>query len=155
MLKEVLILDPKITFTSPPLTEEITEVIFTSFSHASFNHGTTNGYGQTELITVLRIMKKDGAHLFHTIDWTSSKDLRVTYSPYGAEGSACADADDRGFHLKQGLNEILHTRTYAANYAQNLDACMTLSLPYMKQRTTDCAQQYNVYGIVSIRKSWT
>lgn len=40
------------------------------------------------------------------IDWCSAKQRRVRYSPYGAEILACADADDRGFYLKTGLDCI-------------------------------------------------
>lgn len=97
MLKETLALDPKITYLAPPATDQIKEFIVTSFSDASFNHGTANGYGQTGLLTGLRISRKTGIDIFHTIDWTSSKQRRVSYSAYGAEVLACADADDRGF----------------------------------------------------------
>lgn len=62
-----------------------------------------SGNGQTGLITGLRIKRKHGIDLFHALDWSSSKQKRVSYSPYGAEALACAEADDRGYYLKTDL----------------------------------------------------
>ena len=103
MLKKVMELEPKIAFHPQPPASEIKEVIVTSSSDASFNHGTRSGYGQTGLLTGLRIIRSEGADIFHTIDWCTNKQRRVSYSPYGAEVLACADADDRGYYLKSGL----------------------------------------------------
>ena len=106
ILKEVLALKPQIVFRAPPSPEYITEVIVCSFADASFNHSDMTGYGQTGLVTGLRIKLKDGMDFYHALDWTSSKQKRVSYSPYGAEVLACADADDRGYYLKTGLASL-------------------------------------------------
>lgn len=46
----------------------------------------------------------------HLTDWSSTKQGRVCYSPYGAEILACTDADDRGFYLKTPIQSILEIR---------------------------------------------
>ena len=65
-----------------------------------------SGYGQTGLLTVLRIKQRDGVDLYHPIDWPSSKQKRVSYSPYGAKVLACAEADDREYYIKIGLMSL-------------------------------------------------
>ena len=106
VLRDILSMKCRIVFKTPPPPTDITEVIVSSFSDASFNHSDSSGYGQTGLITGLRIKQKDGVDLFHPLDWTSSKQKRVSYSPYGAEVLACAEAEDRGYYLKMGLMSI-------------------------------------------------
>ena len=111
ILKEVLALKPQILFKVPPKSDHITEVLVCSFADASFNHSDMTGYGQTGLIKGLRIKLNDGMDRFHALDWASAKQKRVSYSPYGAEVLACADADDRGFYLKTGLESMfMHTK---------------------------------------------
>ena len=63
-------------------------------------------YGQTGLLSGLRIEMKIGIDYFHLTDWCSHKQRRVSYSPYGAEILACADADDRGFYIKSCLQYL-------------------------------------------------
>lgn len=41
--------------------------------------------------------------LFYPLSWSSHKQRRVSYSSFGAEILAAADADDRGFDLKQSF----------------------------------------------------
>ena len=106
VLKDILSLKPQIIFRSPPSSTSITEVIVSSFSDAAFNHSDMSGYGQTGLLTGLRIKQRDGVDLYHAIDWSSSKQKRVSYSPYGAEVLACAEADDRGYYIKIGLMSL-------------------------------------------------
>ena len=65
MLKELLSLKPHIVFKVPPPVDDIQEVIVSSFSDASFNHTDATGYGQTGLVTGLRIKRKTGLDLFH------------------------------------------------------------------------------------------
>ena len=108
MLKELLSLKPKIVFKVPPPVDDIQEVIVSSFSDASFNHTDATGYGQTGLVTGLRIKRKTGLDLFHPLDWVSAKQKRVSYSPYGAEVLACAEADDRAYYVKNGLMSIFY-----------------------------------------------
>ena len=105
-LTEILALKPQIVFRAPPQPSEIEEVLVSTFADASFNHSSRSGYGQTGLITGLRMKRKNGVDLFHAIDWSSSKQKRVSYSPYGAEVLACAEGDDRGFYLKAGLSHV-------------------------------------------------
>lgn len=106
MLKEILSLKPWVTFRQPPNAANIKEVLISSFSDASFNLSSSSGYGQTGVLTGFRIELHKGPDIFHPIDWCSNKQRRVSYSPYGAEILACADADDRGYYFKVGLNSI-------------------------------------------------
>lgn len=106
MLKEMLKLKPWIQFKSPLGPTPIKEVFVSTFTDASFNQTSSSGYGQSGIITGLRIEMEHGLDLYHAIDWCSNKQRRVSYSPYGAEVLACADADDRGFYLKSALNSI-------------------------------------------------
>lgn len=48
--------------------------------------------------------------IFHAIDWASCKKRRDSYSSYGAEILACADADDRGFYVKQTIQSIFNEK---------------------------------------------
>jgi len=44
--------------------------------------------------------------MYHVIDWSSHKQRRVSHSSYGAEILACADSDDRGYHLRSSLRSF-------------------------------------------------
>lgn len=105
MLKEVLELNPWVTFNAPEVNN-IKDVRVCTFSDASFNRSSSSGYGQTGLMTGLRIELLNGADPYHAIDWCSTKQIRVSYSTYGAEVLPCADADDRGFYYKYAFNSM-------------------------------------------------
>lgn len=105
MLNEVMKLNPWIMFKVPARTSIITEFIVSTFADASFNQTSTSGYGQTGFITGLRVMIDGGMDFFHRIDWCSSKQRRVSYSPHGAD-LACAVADDGGYYVKSGLKGL-------------------------------------------------
>lgn len=51
-------------------------------------------------------MMKDGKEQFYVIVWVSTKQKRITHSSYGAEILACAEADDRGYYLKAGMQSL-------------------------------------------------
>ena len=106
MLAELLKLKPWVKYKSPPKAEGIKQVMITTFSDASFNQSTGHGYGQTGFFNRLRIVLHQGMDYYHLLDWCSNKQKRVSYSPYGADILACADADDRGFYLKYGIRCI-------------------------------------------------
>ena len=108
MIDELLCLSPWIKFIK---SSDVRNVIISSFSDAS--HPKDRDYGQSGIICGLRIITNNGVDLFHTIDWFSHKQKRVSYSSYGAEIFACASADDRGYYLRQAINSIFpnrHTR---------------------------------------------
>lgn len=83
-----------------------------TFSDASFNISEHTSYGQTVLISGLPFDANRGSRgtIFHAIDWTSTKQCRVSHSSYGAEIIACAEAHDRGYHLKQAIQTIFPSR---------------------------------------------
>lgn len=73
----------------------------------SFNITTCQSYGHTETITRLAFDVNRGRwRIFNAINWTSCKQRRVSYSSFGAEILACAEADDRGFYVKQAIQSI-------------------------------------------------
>ena len=103
ILKEILTLKPEIVFRASPTAANITEVIVSSFSDAAFNHTDMSGYGQTGLLTGLRIKRRDGVTSTTPLTGPVASKKRVSYSPYGDEVLACAEADDRGYYIKIGL----------------------------------------------------
>ena len=103
MIKELMQLDPIITYKSPVGT--ITEASVCTFSDASFKMGKSQNYGQSGIITGI-ILKADGETIYQLVDWASTKQRRVSYSSYGAEILACAEADDRGFYVKSAISML-------------------------------------------------
>lgn len=101
MVRELLRLKPAIMFLK---AKNIKSVAITTFSDAS-HAGVTEVYGQSGILSGLQILMPDKT-LFHPIAWSSHKQKRISYSSYGAEILAAADADDRGFHLKQTLHAL-------------------------------------------------
>lgn len=101
MLKEIKDLNPQIMFRK--LNSEIISIDVWTFSDASFNIVAGRDYGQTGIVTGLKIQGKNGESTMHMIDWTSNKQRRVSHSSYGAEILACSDADDRGYYIKQAI----------------------------------------------------
>lgn len=103
MIAELLQLGPTLTFIQP---QNVKNAIISTFSDAS--HARDRDYGQTGIITGLRIQCFDdvGQDIYHTVDWSSHRQKRVSYSSYGAEIIACASADDRGYYLKEALNSL-------------------------------------------------
>lgn len=79
-----------------------------SFSDASFNIAAGLEYGQTGVVVGIMV-KSAREQAFHMVDWLSQKQRRISHSAYGAEILACADGDDRGFHIKNCVRELLPT----------------------------------------------
>ena len=87
--------------------KEVKKVQLVTLSDASHGGG-GNIYGQSGSITGLVMdAQENGTPLFFPIDWSSHKQKRVSYSAFGAEILAAADADDRGFSIKTILGSIL------------------------------------------------
>lgn len=59
-------------------------------------------YGQSRILCRLKIRFADNT-IFHPITWSSHKQRKISYSPFGSEILVVADGDDRGFHIKQTL----------------------------------------------------
>lgn len=107
MLKDLMTLDPKVSYKALHATDNIIEALYTYLSYDSFNHGIANGCGQKRLITSLRILQGGGPDLIHTSYWASSKRRLLSYSAYKAEVRASPDPEDRAFHLEQSINGML------------------------------------------------
>ena len=105
MQKEISKLSPVISFVAPASNDKV-HPFLCSFSDASFNISSKQSYGQTGIFCGLAIPQRNSV-LLHPIEWSSSKQHRVTYSSFGAEIIACAAADDRAYYLRQGVRALL------------------------------------------------
>lgn len=110
-LKELRDIKASIRFITPASGLR-SEISVTSFSDAAFNISTCQSYGQTGMVVGLLFDENRGRKgpIFHPIDWSSSKQRRVSHSSYGAEILACAETDDRGFHVKQAVQTLFADR---------------------------------------------
>lgn len=105
MTRELKNLRPTILF---PVVNGIQDVTIVSFSDAS-HAGLKDVYGQTGVLTGLKVIASERT-LFYPILWTSHKQKKVCYSSYEAEILAAADADDRGYHLKESMKSLFPDR---------------------------------------------
>lgn len=101
ILIKLRMLDPNVTFLK---AMNISSFTIQTFSDAS--HPENTCYGQTGMISGLRIIQQDGMEIFHTVHWASQKQKRVNYSAYGQEILAVAYEDDRGYYFKCVPNSI-------------------------------------------------
>lgn len=104
MLKESRDLEPAIVYNKPK--SAVTRIEVWTYSDASFNISSTKEYGQSGILMGLMIYTEDNDNIFHVVDWSSSKQRRVSHSSYGAEILACSDADDRGYALRESMRAI-------------------------------------------------
>lgn len=106
-MREILTLRPYIRYKR---VTERTDIRIISLSDAAHGGGDSI-YGQTGGICGLTFKETgNDKAIYHPIAWTSHKQKRVTYSAFGAEILAAADADDRGYDLKLSLASILPDR---------------------------------------------
>lgn len=104
LMKEVMTLRPYIKYRRPPGLSNIKVVSLSDAAHG----GGESVYGQSGSICGILIDNAGSSErVYHAISWTSHKQKRVSYSAFGAEILAAADADDRGFDLKLSLRSIL------------------------------------------------
>lgn len=80
-----------IQYLRPPSSSDI---IVKTYSDAAINVSKHMTHGQTGLITTIVFRN---SHVIHPIDYSSCKQKRVSYSSYGAEILACADAMTEDF----------------------------------------------------------
>jgi Reverse transcriptase (RNA-dependent DNA polymerase) len=91
LLKEILQLQPKLYFPSAPAQSHDPHLV--AWSDAA--HGTT--YGQSGYLAGLQLTgSTPDSSILHTLDWSSSKQRRVSFSSIGSEILAAASAADRG-----------------------------------------------------------
>lgn len=86
--------------------DDVRKITVLGFSDASFNVISGSSYGQSGYVAGL-LFESGSISIFHVYDWYSAKQKRVVYSSFGAEILACADADNRLFALKMGLQTLL------------------------------------------------
>lgn len=95
-IKEAKDLDPTILLRR--LSGAVSGMEVWNVSDASFGIVSGRLYGQTGIITGLKIWITEGDCTYHIIDWASTKQRRVSHSSYGAEILACAGTDYRDFY---------------------------------------------------------
>lgn len=111
----MLALKPYILYRKPV---RATLVIICGFSDAA--HPKDRDYGQTGMVTDLRISTKaGGVDIFHSIDWTCQKQKHVSYSPYGAEILAVRVGDDLRYYYKTAINHLFPK--YPIRHDLNID----------------------------------
>lgn len=105
--KEMVNLRPYIRYIRPSGMSDMRIVSLSDAAHG----GSSSIYGQTGGICGI-LIEACGVtdRIFHPISWTSHKQKRVSYSAFGAEILAAADADDRGFYLKMSLKSMMPRR---------------------------------------------
>lgn len=74
-----------------------------TFSDARHNVKKTMTNGQSEIVTGIRYANSERADCFHIVDWTSSRQKRVSHSSNSAEIIAVSDADARVYAIKTVL----------------------------------------------------
>ena len=103
MLSELTNVRPTICFLNPGPIRSVTLTTLSDASHG----GAEFDYGQSGIISGLKIdTTQTTSPIFHSLSWTRHKQKRVTYSSFGAEILACADAEDRGHDLKESFKSI-------------------------------------------------
>lgn len=105
MVRDLALLRPVIHFAAP--RGNVVDLKVMSFSDAAFNVAASMSYGQSGVVSGILIKSDEGETLYHGLQFHSGKQRRVVYSSFGAEIIACAEADDRGYALKNGLSELL------------------------------------------------
>lgn len=103
IVRDIKKLQPTLLFRR---TGNVTKAMITTFSDASFNITSRKSYGQTGLVLGVRTTMDDGYEMFHMLDWVSTKQRRISHSSYGAEILACAEGDDRGYYLREGMRSL-------------------------------------------------
>lgn len=104
MLIELKTLTPSINFRNPP--HQTANAVY-NFSYATFNISKSQSFGQTGIINGLVILHRStDAPMYHPIDLSSTKQRRVSHTPYGDEILACTEADDLGFYLKPATTNM-------------------------------------------------
>lgn len=101
MLREILKLDPVFYFPKPNQKASISLCIFSDVSDPR-----DRGYGQTGILYGLRY-HHNATYIYHTGDWFSIKQRRVSYSSFGSEILAASSADDCSYYYAMACNSIL------------------------------------------------
>lgn len=112
---EVMKLSPITYFRKPSYISNIEVATLSDASHCGRNE--TNG--QTGIITGLKLECTNEV-LFHSIMWSFHKQNKVSFSSFGAESLAAADADDRGCHVESILLSLFPTT--AASHHLTVDS---------------------------------
>lgn len=97
MLRDLRDLKPVVKYIRPVA---VTSATLVSLSDASHGHG-NNPYGQIGVICGVHFLTMfEDVPVLNPLYWTSAKRRRVTYSSFGAEILASADAEDRKYDMK-------------------------------------------------------
>jgi hypothetical protein len=117
LLKEILQLQPKLYFPSAPAQSHDPHLV--AWSDAA--HGTT--YGQSGYLAGLQLTgSTPDSSILHTLDWSSSKQRRVSFSSIGSEILAAASAADRGFALTESIRALFPHASTPLYFELRVDA---------------------------------
>ena len=99
VLHEVRQIEPKIYYNSPSHFEHSRYIGFSDAAQGK------SSYAQTGYISGIAF-KLESEHIFHAIDWQSSRQSRVSFSSIGAEILAAALSADRSYLFAQSLSSL-------------------------------------------------
>jgi hypothetical protein len=117
LLKEVLQLQPTLHFPSAPTQPRDPHLI--AWNDAA--HGMT--YGQSGFLAGLQISGSiQDTPILHVLDWSSSKQHRVSFSSIGSEILAAASAADRGFALTASIRSLFPHASTPVYFELRVDA---------------------------------
>jgi hypothetical protein len=115
-------------------------------------HGST--YGQSGYLGGLRLSAdQQTTSVFHLLDWSSSKQSRVSFSSIGSEILAAATAADRGYALASNFHYFpMHRIALLSSFKLMQKVSMTLLRRYMILKITAFVRPSPEFAMLSGRK---
>jgi hypothetical protein len=116
LVKQLLQLQPVCYYPTLPVDLQSCHLLALSdAAHA-------NSYGQSGYVAGIEFKCSAGPSIFHCIDWSSSKQSRVSYSSIGSEILAAASAVDRGYVLSASINFMFPSSPQPLPFELNVDS---------------------------------
>jgi hypothetical protein len=108
LLKALPNLEPIMHFPCSPVTPRDIRIL--AWSNAA--HGST--YGQSGYLGGLRLSAdQQTTSVFHLLDWSSSKQSRVSFSSIGSEILTAVTAADRGYVLASNFQALFPSASHS------------------------------------------
>lgn len=103
LIRNIRKLNLYVVFKQP---RNISAAYFTAFYKAFSSITARPSYGQTCILSWLRIIQRNGSDLCEIFDWLHTKQTLICHSSSGAEIFACPEGDDRGLYSRSALRSI-------------------------------------------------
>jgi Reverse transcriptase (RNA-dependent DNA polymerase) len=116
LVKQLLHLQPVCYYSALPV--ELQSCHLFALSYAAH----VNSYGQSGYVAGIEFKCSTGFSIFHCIDWSSSKQSRVSFSSIGSEILAAASAVDRGYALTASINFLFPSSPVPLQFELNVDS---------------------------------